>query len=313
MKRLSIFVFIAAALGYPVFYRDYWLYVVIIGLYYAILSSSWAMLAGQVGIISFAQAAFAAVGAYTSAILVIRLQVPIPVGILAGAVSAAIFGFLIGALTLRMRGPYLALTTLGFSEIFRIFLTAEFELTRGSYGLKVPLLFDGNKIYVYYIGCGLLFISLLTLSLILNSRIGLFLQAMREDEDGAATRGVNTVYYRLYAFVVTSAFAGLAGGYYAHVVGLVSPRMSLISEMGLILAMGIFGGLESLLGAALGAMILQGLTEYLRVFEEWRLAIFGALVLFTLRYMPEGILPKIYDLANLLWRRSLQTMKSGSN
>jgi len=140
---------------------------------------------------------------------------------------------------------------LGFSEIFRIFLTAEFELTRGSYGLKVPLLFDGNKIYLYYLGFGLLFISLLTLSLILDSRIGLFLQAMREDEDGAATRGVNTVYYRLYAFVVTSAFAGLAGGYYAHMVGLVSPRMSLISEMGLILAMGIFGGLESLLGAAL--------------------------------------------------------------
>lgn len=313
MKRLSIFVFVGAAVSYPIFFRDYWLYVAIIGLYYAILSSSWAMLAGQVGIISFAQAAFAAVGAYTSAILVIRLEVPIAVGILAGAGSAAIFGFLIGALTLRMRGPYLALTTLGFSEIFRIFLTAEFELTRGSYGLKVPLLFDGNKVYLYYIGLGLLSIGLLTLTGILNSRVGLFLQAMREDEDGAATRGVNTVYYRLYAFVVTSAFAGLAGGYYAHVVGLVSPRMSLISEMGLILAMGIFGGLESLLGAALGAMILQGLTEYLRVFEEWRLAIFGALVLFTLRYTPEGMLPKIYELANLLWRRSLQMMKSGSN
>lgn len=313
MKQLSILVFVGAAACYPMFFRDYWLYVAIIGLYYAILSSSWAMLAGQVGIISFAQAAFAAVGAYTSAILVIRLEVPIAVGILAGAGSAAIFGFLIGALTLRMRGPYLALTTLGFSEIFRIFLTAEFELTRGSYGLKVPLLFDGNKVYLYYIGLGLLSIALLTLTLILNSRIGLFLQAMREDEDGAATRGVNTVYYRLYAFVMTSALAGLAGGYYAHVVGLVSPRMSLISEMGLILAMGIFGGLESLLGAALGAMILQGLTEYLRVFEEWRLAIFGALVLFTLRYTPEGMLPKIYELANLLWRRLLHSMKSGSN
>lgn len=313
MKRFSIFVFVAAALLFPVFFRDYWLYVAIIGLYYAILSSSWAMLAGQVGIISFAHAAFAAVGAYTSAILVIRLQVPIPVGILAGACTAAGFGFLIGALTLRMRGPYLALTTLGFSEIFRIFLTAEYELTRGSYGLKVPLLFGGDKIWLYYIGLGLLFIALLTLSLILNSRIGLFLQAMREDEDGAATRGVNTVYYRLYAFVLTSAFAGLAGGYYAHVVGLVSPRMSLISEMGLILAMSVFGGLEYLLGAALGAMALQGLAEYLRTFEEWRLAIFGALVLFTLRFTPEGILPKLYELASALWDRMLPTAKKGAS
>jgi len=311
MRRISLVVIMVCALLFPVFYRDYWLYVAVIGLYYAILSSSWAMLAGQAGIISFAHAAFAAVGAYTSAILVIRLQVPIFAGILAGAFAAAGFGFMIGALTLRMRGPYLALTTLGFSEIFRIFLTAEYELTRGSYGLQVPLMFGGEKLFFYYIGLGLLLITVLTLSRILDSKIGLFLQALREDEDGAATRGVNTVYYRLYAFVVTSAFAGLAGGYYAHVVGLVSPRMTMISEMGLILAMSVFGGLESLLGAALGAMALQGLTEYLREFEEWRLAIFGALVLFTLRFTPEGILPKLYELAGAVFNRTPQTAKAG--
>ena len=311
MRRISFAVLMAFALMFPVFYRDYWLYVAVVGLYYAILSSSWAMLAGQAGIISFAHAAFAAVGAYTSAILVIRMQVPIFAGILAGAFVAAGFGFMIGALTLRMRGPYLALTTLGFSEIFRIFLTAEYELTRGSYGLQVPLMFGGDKIAFYYIGLGMLVITVLTLSRILDSKIGLFLQAMREDEDGAATRGVNTVYYRLYAFVVTSAFAGLAGGYYAHVVGLVSPRMTMISEMGLILAMSVFGGLESLLGAALGAMVLQGLTEYLREFEQWRLAIFGALVLFTLRFTPEGILPKLYELAGAVFNRTPQTAKAG--
>ena len=312
MKRLpSIGLFVLAIL-FPLFYKDYWLYVAIIGLYYAMLSSSWSMLAGQAGIISFAHAAFAAVGAYTSAILVIHLQIPIAVGISLGACAAAGFGFLIGALTLRMRGPYLALTTLGFSEIFRIFLTAEYDLTRGSYGLQVPLMFAGNKILIYYTGLALLVMTLWVLYRILDSKIGLFLQAMREDEDGAATRGVNTVYFRLYAFVVTSAFAGLAGGYYAHVVGLVSPRMALISEMGLILAMSIFGGLESLIGAALGASVLQGLTEYLRTFEEWRLAVFGALVLFTLRFSPEGILPKLYELANTMFHRRSQPVKAGS-
>ena len=300
MRHSGILFPILMALAFPVFYKGYWLYVAVIGLYYAILSSSWAMLAGQVGIISFAHAAFAAVGAYTSAILVIHLHLPILFGILSGACAAAAFGFMIGALTLRMRGPYLALTTLGFSEIFRIFLTAEYELTRGSYGLRVPLMLGGNKIFLYYIGLGLLCITLITLSRVLDSKIGLFLQAMREDEDGAATRGVNTVYYRLYAFIITSFFAGLAGGYYAHVVGLVSPRMTMISEMGLILAMSVFGGLESLLGAALGAVVLQGLTEYLRAFEEWRLAIFGALVLITLRFTPEGILPKLYELIRFL-------------
>ena len=185
-------------------------------------------------------------------------------------------------------------------------------MTRGSYGLKAPLMFAGNKVFFYYTGLGLLVMMLWTLRRILDSKIGLFLQAMREDEDGAAARGVNTVYYRLYAFVLTSGFAGLAWGYYAHVVGLVSPRMALISEMGLILAMSVFGGLESLLGAALGAVALQGLTEYLRALEEWRLAVFGALVLFTLRFSPEGILPKLYELANAVFKRRSQTVKAGS-
>lgn len=316
MKRVGIILSIlsiSAALLFPVFYREYWLYVAVIGLYYAILSSSWAMLAGQAGIISFAHAAFAAVGAYTSAILVIHLELPIAVGIAAGGFASAAFGFGIGALTLRMRGPYLALTTLGFSEIFRIFLTAEYELTRGSYGLQVPLMSGGDKFFFYYTGLALLSVTLFTLSRVLGSKVGLFLMAMREDEEGAATRGVNTVYYRLYAFVFTSFFAGLAGGYYAHVVGLVSPRMTMISEMGLILAMSVFGGLESLLGSAIGALVLQGLTEYLRTFEEWRLAIFGALVLFTLRFSPEGILPKSYELVNSLLSRRPQSAKGEPN
>lgn len=303
MRRLALCALLIFALLLPLIFQGYWLYVAIVGLYYAILSSSWSMLAGQVGIISFAHAAFAAMGAYTSAMLVIYLNFPIPLAIASGGLAAAVFGLAIGALTLKMRGPYLALTTLAFSEIFRIFVTAEYELTRGSYGLKVPLMLGGNKTYCYYIGLLLLIATVATLSLILRSKVGLFLLAMREDEDGAATRGVNTVYYRLCAFVVTSAFAGLAGGFYAHVIGLVSPRMSTISEMGLVLAMSVFGGLESLIGSALGAMALQSLTEYLRAFVEWRLAIFGALVLLILKFTPRGILPQLSDLADSLWNR----------
>lgn len=258
------------------------------------LASSWSMLAGQVGLISFAHVAFAGIGAYTSAISVIHFQAPIPVAMGAGALAASIFGLGIGALTLRMRGPYLALTTLAFSEILRIFITAEYQLTQGSMGLKAPLMFAGDKTYCYYTGLFLFGLIYVLLKVLLRSRAGLFLQAMREDEDGAATRGVNTVAFRLIAFVVTSAAAGLSGGFYAHVVGLVSPQMIRIGEMGLVLAMSVFGGLESLLGAALGAVALQTLTEYLRVFVEWRLAIFGALVLLTLKFAPEGILPRFF-------------------
>ncbi len=292
MKRY-VFLTIAAILmlTVPLWLKDYWLYVLIVGLYYAALSSSWSLLAGQVGIVSFAHAALATVGAYTSALVVLKLQVPIPVGMLAGACSAALAGLGIGALTLRMSGPYLALTSLGFSELLRIFLTAEYQLTRGSYGLNVPLLGGGNKVILYYVALGILGCTLSVLWVLLRSRWGLFLLAMREDEDGAAARGINTVRYRLYAFMITSWFAGLAGAFLGHVVGLVSPRMAMIGEMGMILAMSVFGGLESIFGAALGALILQFFAESLREFTEWRLAIFSALVLIVLRFMPEGVLP----------------------
>lgn len=311
MKGIVPGLLFVAAVAFPLFFQDYWLYVATIGLYYAILASSWSMLAGQVGLISFAHAAFAGIGAYTSGLLVIHLGLPIPVAMVGGALAAAPIGLGIGALTLRMRGPYLALTTLAFSEIFRIFITAEYGLTQGSLGLKVPLMLGGSKPLSYYTGLGLFLVTVATLNGVLRSRVGLFLVAMREDEDGAETRGVNTVLYRLVAFVVTSAFAGLAGGFYAHVVGLVSPQMTRIGEMGLILAMSVFGGLESLLGAALGAIILQGLTEYLRIFAEWRLAIFGALVLFTLKFAPAGILPSLYASGDRLvhrwWSRGPQS------
>ena len=305
MKRLFTGVLFAIAVAFPLFFQDYWLYVGIISLYYAMLASSWSMLAGQVGLISFAHVAFAGIGAYTSAFLVVHAQFPILLAVILGSLAAAIFGLGIGALTLRMRGPYLALTTLAFSEILRIFITAEYQLTQGSIGLQVPLIFGGNKIYSYYTGLSLLVLTIVVLKLVLRSRVGLFLIAMREDEDGAATRGVNTIAFRLMAFVVTSAFAGLAGGYYAHVVGLVSPQMIRLGEMGLVLAMSVFGGVESLFGAALGAVALQALTEYLRIFAEWRLAIFGGLVLFTLKFAPEGILPRFFVYAEIFMRRWL--------
>jgi branched-chain amino acid transport system ATP-binding protein len=201
MKRLFAGVLFACALVFPLFFQDYWLYVGIISLYYAMLASSWSMLAGQVGLISFAHVAFAGIGAYTSAFLVAQTQFPIPLAMTLGALNAAMFGLGIGALTLRMRGPYLALTTLAFSEILRIFITAEYQLTQGSIGLQVPLIFGGNKIYSYYTGLALFILTTGVLKLVLQSRVGLFLTAMREDEDGAATRGVNTVAFRLLAFV----------------------------------------------------------------------------------------------------------------
>lgn len=302
MKQLPFgkLALLALALTAPLFIQNYWLHVLIIGFYYAMLASSWSMLAGQVGIISFAHTAFAAIGAYTSALLVIHTGVGIWMGMAAGAVMAGVFGLGIGFLTLRMRGPYLALTTLAFSEILRIALTAEYDFTRGSYGLQVPILADGDKVATYYIALALLLGMLAVLAWITRARWGLFLRAMREDEDGAAARGVNVVTYKVMTFVITSAMAGLAGAFNGHVVSIASPRIATIPEMGLVLAMSVFGGVETFIGSCLGALVLQTLAEYLRDYTEWRLAIFSGIVLLTLRFAPEGLLPRAY---NILQRR----------
>lgn len=288
----------------PMVIQGYWLYVVIMGLYYAVLASSWSLLAGYVGKLSFAHAAFAATGAYTSAILVLNLKISPFLGLPAGALMGGIIGFLIGILCLRMSGPYLALTTIAFSEIFRIFITAEYDLTKGSYGLNVPPFFAGTEKWPYYylmlvIAC----IAFLSMQILVRSRMGLFLRAIREDEEGAQAMAVQVVRYRVLAFAVASLFAGLAGAFYAHFIQLVSPQMAILSEMAFILAMAIVGGVESLVGAAIGAFFLEILSEYLRAFGQWRLVILGLIILLTIRFAPNGLVSPIGSSLRWLWAR----------
>jgi branched-chain amino acid transport system permease protein len=307
--RVTALILLAAVLAAPPWLlQDYWLYVLIIGFYYAILSSAWALQVGFAGLISLAQAAFSGIGAYTSALLVLRAGLSPLAGLAAGGTAAGIIGLGIGMLTLRMRGPYLALTTIAFSEIFRIVVTAEFDLTRGSYGLQVPPLLPGASRATYYYVILVLFIGIFTIMQVtVRSRVGLFWRAIREDEDGALGRGVNVVGCRLLAFVMASTFAGVAGAFYGHFVLLVSPQMVILPEMSIIMAMTILGGMESLAGAAVGAIVLQILSEYLREYVEWRLAIMGALVLAMVWVAPNGLIaakePLVRYLGTLGFRR----------
>jgi branched-chain amino acid transport system permease protein len=159
---LCLFVIIAALL--PLFVRPYWLHVIIIAYFYALLASSWSLLAGYAGQFSFAHIAFLAIGAYTSGFLGIYLNIPPPISILIGSFIAAAVGLVIGILCLRVSGVYLALFTLAFSEILRVILSTEYEVTRGDLGLHVGLLFSGaSKIPYYYTMLGVLIRFLLCL------------------------------------------------------------------------------------------------------------------------------------------------------
>jgi branched-chain amino acid transport system permease protein len=274
----------------PLLVGEYWVYTLTIGFYYAILAASWSLLVGYVGRISFAQAAMAGLGGYGSALSVQHLGLPIVAGLALGVLVAGALGFVIGRLTLRLHGAYLGLTTIAFGEILRITATAEHQLTEGSRGLPTAALIEGGTTTQYYY----LFLAVTTACLalmwwLLSSRVGLFFQAIREDEDGAASLGVNVTMWKAVAFAISTAFAGLAGGLYAHFVQLITPSMMSLQEMGLVLAMAVIGGFHNVIFAALGGVGLQVMLEALREVGEWRLVAFGLLAIAILRFMPNGI------------------------
>ncbi|QPC42949.1 branched-chain amino acid ABC transporter permease [Kaustia mangrovi] len=269
---------------------EYWIYTVTIGFYYAILAASWSLLVGYVGRISFAQAAMAGLGGYASALSVQHLGLPILAGLALGVVVAGAIGFVIGRLTLRLHGAYLGLTTIAFGEILRIAVTAEHQVTEGSLGLQVaPLIEGGTRIDYYYLFLAVTMACLALMWWLLRSRVGLFFQSIREDEDAAASLGVNVTLWKALAFAISTAFAGLAGGLYAHFVQLITPSMMSLQEMGFVLAMAVIGGFHNVLYAALGGVTLQVLLEALRELGEWRLVVFGLLTILVLRLMPNGL------------------------
>jgi len=277
--------------------QTYWIYTLTIGFYYALLAASWSLLVGYVGRISFAQAAMSGLGAYTSALSIQHLGWPLPVSLMAGVVLAGLVGGFIGWLTLRLHGAYLGLTTIAFAEILRITVTAEHGLTAGSLGLRAPpLIQGGSAVAYYYLFFGVTVACLALMLLLLRSRIGLFFQAIREDEDGAASLGVGVTTWKIMAFATSSAFAGLAGGLYAHFVQLITPSMMSLQEMGYVLAMAVIGGFHNVIYAALGGLLLQLGLEGLREVGEWRLVVFGLAAILVLRFAPNGLFGTIIGL-----------------
>jgi branched-chain amino acid transport system permease protein len=298
------------ALVVPWLGNEYAVHIGTIAWYYAVLASSWALLAGYTGQVSFAHMAFAAIGGYTSGLLITHTGAPIFLSIPTGILVAALVGGTIGWLCLRLSGPYLALFTLAFSEIFRIMLVAEYRFTRGSQGLHVSGLMPGASRQTYYfLGLAVLLIALGLMYMLIRSRIGLFWRAIRENEGAALAAGVNAARYRILAFVVSSALAALAGTFYAHYVGILTPNIASVPEMGLLISMTVIGGLESLPGAVIGAVFVYTSSELLREYGQLRFVLFGAVLLLTLRLSPRGL---VAPLLALLARRVARIANTGS-
>jgi branched-chain amino acid transport system permease protein len=266
----------------------YALGIILVSVYFAILALAWNLLAGYTGQFSLAPAAFAMIGGYTTALLDHYWQVPLVLGIPAAVAVAALFGLVLGKLVLNLSGPYLALTTLAFAEIARVVIGNSHEFTRGDQGMHVATLAQ-SRIAYYYIFLATLVAVLLLLYGLLKGRLGRFMMAVRDDPVGAESRGIDVVRTKMIAFCVSCAICGLAGSLYGTFSQLVSPELGLLQQTGLVLSMVVIGGMSSLSGAILGALIVYLGSEWLRRFGDIQIIVFALLVILFARYVPGGL------------------------
>lgn len=295
---------LGAAALLPVALGAYHVHVLTVALYYVVLASSWNLLAGYTGLFSLAHHVFAGIGAYTSALLVLRTGLPIPAGVAAGGALACAVGFALGSVTLRLRTLYLALATWAFAESTRVAVSMEYGLTRGDLGLAVPKLFPGAGPAPYYevfLACAVA--ATAGLAWLLRSRIGYRLRAIRDDEGAARAAGVNTVRWKRFAFAVASGAAGAIGALYGHYIGLLSPAAMKFDEMALIIIMVILGGQRTIAGPVLGAVTVEVVSEALRAYGQIRMVIFALVVLAVMRLYPPGLVGVVRAAAQLARRR----------
>lgn len=269
---------------------EFTLHVLTIAAYYVIIAASWNLLAGFAGQFSLAQHAFAAMGAYTSGLLVYHLKAPIWASVPLGVLAAAAAGWVLGRLVLRMRAIYLSIATWAFAETFRIVLTAAYEFTRGDLGLSVPPLYGtvrGFAPYYTFIGCAAA--CVLLMHLLLRSPLGYFMRALKDDQLRAESLGVDTTKVKVLAFVVSSAMAGLAGVLYAHYVLTLTPSIVDFSEMAKVIVMVAIGGLGYFAGPLLAVPPIHYLGTYLQAYGEWSMVFFAGIVIVIMRAYPGGL------------------------
>jgi branched-chain amino acid transport system permease protein len=266
----------------------YTLGILVVSMYFAMIALGWNLLAGFTGQFSLAPAAFAMLGAYTTGLLSYHLKAPLAIGIPAAIVATALLGFLLGRIVLRLKGPYLALTTLSFAEIARVVVYNSYNFTRGDQGLNVPSLMESRLGY-YYLFLAVVLATLVLLYALMRGKAGRFWLAIRDDETGAESRGIPVVRYKTFAFALSCAICGLAGSLYGTFSQLVSPELGLLLQTGLVIAMVVIGGMGTLTGPLVGALLVYLASEWLREFGGIQLIVFSAAVIVVARFFRAGL------------------------
>lgn len=295
-KSIRIWLILIIAVLLPfILTNNYWLHIANIAGIFAICSLSLNLLTGCTGLFSVGHIAFYGIGAYTAAILATKLNAPFLVTIICSGIMAMLFGLVLGIPSLRLKGVYLAISTLAFGEItYQIFVnwTVVTNGTKGILGIKPPVIFGitfNNYQKYYYLVLTVLVIVIILLRNLLQSRIGRALFSVREGEIAASALGVNTVQYKIIAFATSSFFAGIAGCLYAYEVHFISPESFVSAESISVLAMMVVGGIGSIPGSIAGAILLTLIPEVLRSAGDVRLVIYGAAIVAFIIFAPRGI------------------------
>lgn len=273
---------------------DYTLGVLIVSFYFAMVSMGWNLLAGYTGQFSMAPAAFAMIGGYIVGLLDFHVHTSLGFGFIAAILGSGFLGLLLGVVVLRLKGPYLSLTTLSFAEIARVIVANSHEFTRGDQGLNVPTMVDDRLEYYYLFLFLVLGVGTL-IYILMRSRFGGYFVAIRDDQEGAESRGIPVTRYKLIAFVLSCAISGFAGAMYGSFSQLVSPEMGMLQETGLVISMVVIGGIGSLTGPLLGALLVYLGSEWLRDIGNIQMIVFSIIVILFARFLRTGIWGFVQD------------------
>jgi branched-chain amino acid transport system permease protein len=246
------------------------------------------LVTGVTGQLSLGHAGFVSVGAYAGTILMMKAGIPFLFSLFGAALAAALAGLCLGLPILRLRGDYLAIATLGFCEIVRVIFLYSKGLTNGAVGISgIP---RHTNFTVTLIIAAITLVFMYNLE---NSRFGLALRSIREDELASEMMGINIIKYKILAFAIGSAFAGVGGALYAGYMTIITPAdfgfMKSIEQ----LCMLVLGGMGSLLGVVVGVVILTAVPELLRFASEYRMVMYGLVLVMIMAYRPQGLFGKI--------------------
>ena len=295
-SRIIVFLFFLGLLLLPVFTQDpYLLRILILTSIFAILAASWDLLSGFTGQMNFGHALFFGVGAYTAALLNLHAHLPPWGSIPLGALGAVLAGLIIGIPCLRLRGTYLALTTLAFPIILMGIVFALPSITGGELGISGLERLARSRVTNYYITVVLMLVLCTIMWKIADSNTGIIFHAIREDEVAVRSSGINTTRYKLMAFCLSGFFAGIAGGLYAHFMRIAGPSTLEVSMSFQVVIWAVFGGIVTIYGPVGAVFILYPLLEFFRFWPEYRTLMFAIVILLILLYMPDGLFPWIRD------------------